>query len=486
MKTIPFLTLSIAFMSLLDHLSVAQSTRKTLTAEGKKVTVYTTAEGTNLKLSVTDNLTFTKAIQPLEVEVCVFVNPQKTFQKIMGFGGALTDASAEVFAKMSEKQQDELMNSYYNKETGIGYTMGRTSIASCDFSSNTYNYIENGDKELKTFTVEHDRQFRIPLIKKAIHYAGGKLPILGSPWSPPAFMKSNNDVLHGGSLLPEFSQSWANYFVKFIQSYEKEGIPIFAVSVQNEPMAVQTWESCKYTSEQERDFLKNYMGPTLAKSGFGDKKIIVWDHNRDLLSERASVIFDDPEASKYAWGIGIHWYETWSGGKEMFDNVRNVHEAYPEKNLWFTEGCIESYNINKLNYWPNAERYGNNIINDLNNGLNAYIDWNILLDEKGGPNHVGNFCFAPVHFNTITKELIYTPIFYYIGHFSKFVRPNAHRISTSASRSSLQTTSFVNEDGSIATIVMNKTNDEIKYKLFVGSNMTEVIIKPHAMQTIVY
>jgi glucosylceramidase len=454
--------------------------------EISKVNVYTTAQGTDLKLSLTETTSFQPAKQPLEVETFVFVNPKKTFQSVLGIGGALTDASAEVFAKMTTKQQDEFLKAYYNSKEGIGYSLARTNIASCDFSSATYNYVESGDKDLKTFSIEHDKQYRIPFIKKAITSAGGKLPLLASPWSPPAFMKSNNSVIQGGKLLPEYAQSWANYYVKFIQSYEKEGIPVFAVSMQNEPMATQRWESCIYTAEEERDFLKTYLGPTLKKAGLGNKKIVIWDHNRDLLSHRASVILEDPEAAKYAWGIGIHWYETWTGGKEMVDNVRNVHESYPDKNLFFTEGCVEKFDYSKLQYWPNAERYGNNMINDFNSGLMAYTDWNILLDETGGPNHVGNLCFAPVHYNTKTGELIYTPMFYYIGHFSKFVRPNAKRVSTTVSRSSLLSTSFINEDGKTATIVMNKTDDEIKYKLIVGSKMTELVIKPHAIQTLVY
>ncbi|MBN2487257.1 MAG: glycoside hydrolase family 30 protein [Bacteroidales bacterium] len=454
--------------------------------KGVKASVYTTAKDTELRLSETGPVTFTEAVQPLEVETFVVVNPKKTFQSILGIGSALTDASAEVFALMSEKQQDEFMKAFFDKEEGIGFSIARTNIASCDFSSASYNYVEEGDKELKTFSVEHDKQFRIPFIKKAIEYAGGNLPLMASPWSPPAFMKSNKNVLEGGSLLPEYYQAWANYYVKYIKAYESEGIPVFSISVQNEPMAVQRWESCIYTAEEERDFLKNFLGPTMEKAGLGEKKIVVWDHNRDLLSQRANVIFEDPEASKYAWGIGIHWYETWTGGQEMFDNVANVRESYPDKHIIFTEGCNEKFDYAKLHHWQNAERYGRNMINDFNNGLAAFIDWNILLNEYGGPNHVGNFCFAPAHYDSQKKETIFTPTYYYMGHFSKFVRPNAKRVSTTVSRSSLLGTSFVNPDGTMATIVMNSSASPVSYKLIVGGYMAELQMGPNAMQTIIY
>lgn len=477
--------LILTFLAMLQQIS-GQMKNQTFTVEGRKVNVYTTAENTDLKISLTNNLNFQKAQQPIESEIFLFVNANKTFQTFTGMGGAITDASAEVFAKLSKEKQKELIEAYYSKEKGIAYNFIRTNISSCDFSSGSYNYIAEGDKELKTFSIDHDKQFKIPMIKEAFKTAGNNVLLFASPWSPPAFMKSNNNVLQGGKLLPEYHQAWANYYVKFIKSYEKEGLPVWGISIQNEPMATQRWESCIYTAEEERDFLKNFLGPTMHKEGLSSKKIIVWDHNRDLLSHRASVIFDDPEAAKYAWGIGFHWYETWSGGKQMFDNVRNVYESYPDKNLMFTEGCVEKYDSSRLQFWGNAERYGANLINDFNNGMTAYTDWNILLDEKGGPNHVGNFCFAPIHADTRTGQLIYTPSFYYIGHISKFVKPNAKRVSTTSSRSNLISTSFLNEDGSIATIVMNSTDAEIKYKLYVGASMTELTIKPHAIQTLVY
>jgi glucosylceramidase len=421
-----------------------------------------------------------------ETRIYVFVNPDKTFQTFIGIGGALTDASAETFAKLPEAKQQELLQAYYDTEKGIGYTLARTNINSCDFSSDSYTYVTEGDKELKSFSIDHDKKFRIPFIKRAIAAAGGKLTLLASPWSPPAFMKDNNDMLHGGKLKKEFYQSWAEYYTKFVKSYEKEGIPVWGITIQNEPLAIQKWESCIYYAEDERDFLKNYLGPVMEKEGLGDKKIIVWDHNRDLMYQRANVIFDDPEASKYAWGMGFHWYEDWSGGQQMYDNVGLVHETYPDKNLIFTEGCAKSFNSSLYDYWGLGEKYGRSMINDFNNGTIGWTDWNILLDETGGPNHVKNFCFAPVHADTKTGQLIFTNSYYYIGHFSKFIRPGAKRIISAASRSQLLTTAFINKDGKVAVVIMNQSNKKTTYNLCIGHNAAESVSLPHSIQTLVF
>jgi glucosylceramidase len=425
--------------------------------------------------------------QPLETEAAIIVDASKEFQTFLGIGGALTDASAETFYKLSNKNQERFLEAYYSLENGIGYTLGRTTIHSCDFSTSSYTYIEEGDKELSTFNIEHDKKFRIPFTKRAIKAAGGKLTMYASPWSPPAFMKSTNNMLKGGKLLPEFYQSWANYYAKFIKEYEAAGIPIWGLTIQNEPMAVQSWESCIYTAEEERDFLKNYLGPTLEKEGLGNKKIIVWDHNRDLLFDRASTILNDPEAAKYVWGTGFHWYEDWKDGVPMFNAVHQVNEAYPDKNLIFTEGCNEKYDKSRLdNDDPKlAERYGKSMINDFNNGTVAWTDWNILLDETGGPNHVGNFCFSPVHGNTKTDELTFSSSYYYIGHFSKFIRPGAKRIVSVSSVNSLLTTAFKNTDGSIAIVVMNQSDRNVNYSVALQSKTSQLEIMAHSIQTIV-
>ena len=451
----------------------------------KKVVVYTTAEGTDLRLTATETLTFVDFGQPLETQPCIFVDPTKTFQTFLGIGGAITDASAETLAKLPKKQQDEIIQNYYDINKGIGYSLARTNIHSCDFSSGSYTYVEDNDVALTSFSVAHDREFRIPMIKQAIAAAGGKLTLYASPWSPPAWMKDSKNMLKGGKLLPEFSQFWAEYYVKFIKAYEAEGIPIWGLSVQNEPMATQTWESCIYTGEEERDFIKNRLGPTLHKAGMADKKLIAWDHNRDLIYQRASTVLDDPEAAKYVWGIGFHWYESWTGGGNIYDNVKRVAETYPDKNLIFTEGCAESFKMDKINGWNWGEMYGRSMINDFNNGTVAWTDWNILLDEIGGPNHVGNFCFAPVHADTKTGQIYYMISFYYIGHFSKFIRPGAKRIISSASRGQLLTTAFINTDGKIAVVVMNQSNDKIPYRLWITGQAAEVTSLPHSIQTLV-
>lgn len=457
------------------------------TTKDKKATVYTTADTANWRLTNTgSNLTFKEMGQPFENQIMVFVDPDKTFQTYVGIGAALTDASAETFYKLPKETQQEFLKAHFDKKEGLAYNIARTNINSCDFSSGSYTYVQDGDSTLKTFDIAPDKKYKIPFIKEAQQAAGGSFNLFASPWSPPAYMKTNNDMLRGGKLKPEFYNSWALYYTKFIKAYEKEGIPVWGISIQNEPMATQKWESCIYTAEEEKDFLKNHLGPTMHKEGLQDKKIIVWDHNRDLMYQRAQTYFKDKEAAKYVWGIGFHWYEDWSGGTPMYENLKRVQEAFPDKHIFFTEGCAESFNPTRYNAWVLGEEYGRSMINDFNNGMVGFTDWNILLDETGGPNHVQNFCFAPVHADTKNGKLIYTNAYYYIGHFSKFIQPGAKRIISSASRSQLLTTAFKNPDGTVVVIVMNQGDKHTPYYLWINGQAVELDALPHAIQTIVF
>lgn len=369
-----------AIMLSLFAFSVGFAQQKNMAKEAR---IYTTAKNQTEKFALT-KANFQNFPQPTERDICVFVDPDFKYQKISGIGGAITDASAETFYKLPKDKQQEIINAYFGKN-GLNYNLVRTNMNSCDFSSDSYTYVQENDKELKTFNIQHDEKYKIPMIKWAQKTIGKDFKFYFSPWSPPAWMKDNNDMLHGGKLKKEYYQSWANYYVKFIKEYEKRGIPVWGLTVQNEPMATQIWESCIYTAEEEAAFLGKNLGPTLWKNGYKDKKVIIWDHNRDLIYQRATTTLADQSANKYASGIGFHWYETWTKSQPMFSNVAETQKAFPDKFLIFTEGCIEKFNFNEIYDWRLGELYGKNMINDFNNGLSAWTDWNILLDETGGP-----------------------------------------------------------------------------------------------------
>ena len=427
------------------------------------------------------DLRWEPAAQPDPNMDCVVVDPSHGFQTVLGFGGAFTDAAADTYAALPATSQREVLEAYFDPVLGIGYSLGRTTINSCDFSSESYTYVQAGDSRLETFSISHDLRARIPLIRAAFRAAGAPFPLYASPWSPPAWMKDNNDMLHGGSLKPEFADAWARYFVKFIKAYGDQGVPIWGVTVQNEPLAVQTWESCIFSAGEEAAFVRDHLGPTLRDSGLGGVKIIGWDHNRTQLVERAMVLLSDPQAASYLWGIAFHWYVN-----DSFDNVRVVHEAYPGIHLMLTEACNGPYDPAKVDDWGLAEQYGRSMLNDLNNGAEAWTDWNIILDQKGGPNHTGNFCYAPIHCDTATGTVHRTPAYYYIGHFSKFIRPGARRIVSAASIDALQTSAFQNPTGKVVVIVMNAGNQGRDVCVWTAGRAASTRCPAHSIETLVF
>ena len=448
--------------------------------------LYTTAKETGQRLEFSDAPAFEDFDAFSEDQVIVSINANVRFQKFMGIGGAFTDASAINFSKLSECKQEELLTAYFDSKKGNAYQLGRIPIHSCDFSTKSFTYIEDGDTKLKTFSVAVDRSFKIPFIKRAIARSSRGIAMIASPWSAPAFMKSNKSMLQGGKLLPKYYQPWALYYTKFIKAYQAEGIPIWGITIQNEPAAVQRWESMNYTAEEERDFLKDYLGPTMLEEGLEDIKIIVWDHNRDLATHWGNTIFGDPESAQYAWGLGFHWYETWSGGDSMQSNLAALKESYPDKNLIFTEGCQEEFNLERLHYWPYAERYGEAMIRDFNVGTVGWCDWNLLLDERGGPNHVNNLCFSPIHVDLNSDKLIYLPSYFYIGHFSRFIPIGSIRVSSTSNRSDILTTSFISPDNEVITIIMNKSDKSDCCSVVVGNKQLRLVLPAHSIQTLIY
>ncbi len=381
----------------------------------------------------------------------IAIDSNQEFQEFMGFGGAFTEAAAVTLYELDDNKRQEALNAYFNKKTGLGYTLGRVHIHSCDFALGNYTYIEENDKNLDTFDISHEDKFVVPFIKEATSIVGEDLKILASPWSPPAFMKDTKEMNYGGKLLEQYKDSWAKYYVKFIEEMEKRNIPIWGISVQNEPAAVQSWDSCVYTAEEERDFVKNHLGPAMHNAGYHNKVILIWDHNRDIMVERAATVLADEEANKYIWGVGNHWYVS-----EAFENLSIVKNMFPDKHLLFTEGCVEFGIYGTESRWENAEMYGRNIIGDFNNWSEGFIDWNLFLNEIGGPNHVGNYCEAPIMIDREKKELIYNCSYYYIGHFSKYIKKGSKRISTCLNEEKIYAVGFKNPDNSIVIVIQNE------------------------------
>jgi len=407
----------------------------------------------------------------------ISVDTSRTFQEVLGFGGAFTEASAYNLSRISKKNKEKAIKAYFDPVEGLGYNLGRVSIHSSDFSLGSYSYVEDYDKELKTFSIDRDKWLVIPLIKDAQKYIKDDLLILGSPWSPVWWMKDNKSFVRGGHLLKEYYDTWAKYYTLFIREYEKQGIPIWGISVQNEPQAVQRWDSCIYSGEEERDFVKNHLGPTMEKSGYQDKKILIWDHNRDLIVERAKAVLEDLDAAKYVWGTAFHWY-----GPEDFSEVGKTHQLFPDKHLLFTEGCQEGGP--HFDSWETGERYGRNMIGDFNNYVEGYIDWNLFLDDTGGPNHVNNLCDAPVMMKIFQDKLIFQSSYYYIGHFSKFIKRGAKRVNIEVN-SDLLGVAFINPDKSIVVIVQNQTENEFISLLEIDNQKYNIKFTPRSISTII-
>lgn len=432
-----------------------------------------TAKDTALRLTQTDAF-----LSQGVAECTITVNEKRTYQEMIGFGGAFTESATYTMSRMSKENRDKVLRSYYHPTEGIGYNIGRIPIHSCDFALGNYTYVDEEDTDLESFDISHEHQWMLPFIKDAYAMRGKPIHLLASPWSPPAWMKDNNEMNHGGKLLPEYYETWARYYTKFIKAMQQEGMEIFAITVQNEPAAKQVWDSCEYTAEEERNFVRDYLGPIMEEEGLSDIKIFIWDHNRDIVLERASVVFDDPKASRYVYGTGIHWYVS-----EDFENVGKVHDAYPDKHILFTEGCQEG-GVH-IGAWDTGERYGRNMIGDFNNWCEGYLDWNIVLDETGGPNHVNNLCDAPIIADTQTDKLIFNSSFYYIGQFSKFVQEGAKRIHIEAENTGLLHIAFINPDASIVVVMQNESDRNKTVELQIKGEPFVVTVRARGIGTVV-
>ena len=412
----------------------------------------------------------------------VFVDPARGMQTLLGFGGAFSEAAALTWQQLPPALADELLRAYFDAAQGHGYSLCRVPMGSSDFGLGNYAHAEQaGDFALASFSIERDRRHILPFIHAAqrvvARAAGRPLQLLASPWSPPAWMKTNGAMNMGGQLRPDCRAAWAQCYVKFIQAYAAQGVPIWGVSVQNEPQAAQRWDSCLYSAEEERDFVRDHLGPALHAAGLAQVKIVVHDHNRDTLPQRAATIYADAEAARFVWGAGFHWY-----AGDHFDQVQRLHDAFPSKHLLFTEGCQEGGP--QHGDWALAERYARSIIQDLNHWTVGWIDWNLLLDDEGGPNHVGNYCSAPVLAGAGGSALHRQSSFAALGHFARHLQPGAQRVLCSATHEALECTAAVNPDGSLAVVVLNRSDAALHFSLQVGACSAALQLPAHALLTV--
>lgn len=423
----------------------------------------------------------------------VVIDKNKQFQTFKGFGGALTESVGYVLSTLPEELQKSVLNSYYDEKNGLGYTFARTHMNSCDFSLENWSCLDKKDETLKSFSMERTNKYITPTILAAKKLTGDKLNLVISPWSAPSWMKTNGNMNHGGHIKKEYLGIWANFYVRFLQELKTQNIEVKYLSIQNEPAAVQTWDSCEYSATEEGEFATKYLKPALDKAGFSNVKILIWDHNRDALKERVDETMAVPGAKDAISGIAYHWYQG-----DQFDQVKYISEKYPDKDLIFTEGCVEGGPKNGA--WFTGERYAHNIINDLNSGCNAWIDWNIVLNMQGGPNHVGNYCDAPILADADAKKIYFQSSFYYIGHFSKFIKPGAIRLSctydngwipasiSGRGENLLESVAFKNPDGTIAFVITNRTEADLNFhfKFNDEEKATIYCIPPRSIQTYLF
>jgi len=461
----------------------------------------TSAEGNKLK-ELTD---FTVA----EKKVVLKLDADKTYQKITGIGGSFTESSAYLLNQLSKEKRIEIIDAYFGDD-GAKYSLTRTHMNSCDFSLSNYSYTPTPhDKTLADFSIQEDADDLIPMIRDAIKASSEGFKIISSPWTAPPWMKDNNDWV-GGKLLPEYYEAWALFFSKYLDAYKKEGIDIWGITVENEPLGNgNNWESMHYTAQEMTDFISKYLGPKLASTNHADVKILAYDQNRDHLEEWVNVMYENEASSKYIDGTAIHWY---ASTYEVFPEVlQYAHNKAPNKYLIETEGCVDSeiphwrddawYWSKEATDWgwdwaPEKDkhlhpkyvpvyRYARDIIGCLNNWVDGWIDWNMVLDRQGGPNWFKNWCLAPVIVDPEADEVYYTPLYYTMAHFSKYIRPDAVKIDLSMDNENVIATAVKNPDGTIAIVILNQNEYPVSIQINVENYKENISISKMALQTAV-
>lgn len=423
-----------------------------------------------------EKYTFQLDAQEVENQV-VNLYPDITFQSFEGFGGAITDAAGYVYSLMNEEQRREVIETYFSPEQ-MQYGLVRIHMDSCDFSTEMYEAMSDPrDRGLDSFSFAQTEKYILPMLADAQKAAGKPLKLMLSAWSPPAFMKTNHSRIKGGRLKPEYRDFWADYICRYIEEFQKRGYQVQRISVQNEPNAVQTWDSCLFTAEDEKIFLRDSLHPALLAHGLGHIEVFIWDHNKERIYERVRDTIDESTRGMVA-GAAFHWY---SG--DHFGALDLVRRQYPDLKLITSESCIE------YRFHASDDEFGNNaklaheLMGDLNHGMNAFYDWNILLDERGGPNRVGNWCYAAFMYDTKAKKLNSKLLQRYYYHFSHYIAPGAKRIALSKYTDGLEATAFRNPDGTIAVVLFNGGTEDLPVNLRLDGQLAAFTLEGRTIAT---
>ena len=502
-----------------------------------------------------ENVVFQKR-QASGEKLVVSVDLNDKRQVINGIGTSLTESSAFVLACLPVEKRQELLQEIFG-EKGANFAIVRTHIGACDFSiEGKYSLAEvDGDVMLEHFSLDRDKEGfdkeKYPHIVDAAYdlypfmkdvaairknQSDNEYRIVASAWTAPAWMKDNKSYFepgYGGSLLKEYYQVYADYLVKYLEAYKQEGIDFWGITPCNEPQGNGgQWESMEFTPHSQAEFIGKYMGPTLEKSGFGGLKLLAFDQNTYEMPEWAHVIYADPDANKYTDGMAVHWY---AHTLHPFADIMNeIHNAYPDKIIMHSEGCIDNLGLpawsddpmvdkegfkesdwfKNDDFWWNCNatdfayttpspwwdykfhpkyvpthRYARFIIEGINNWLTGFIDWNIILDKDGGPNHANNFCGAPIMIDTETKDIYFTPAYHVLKQLSRTIRPGdvaLHAVSSDGeNKDNLFVSATINQKGEVVVNMLNIIKEPITFDLKLGEYVATVTAPANSLQTIV-
>lgn len=386
----------------------------------------------------------------------------------------------------------------------------------------------------------------LPMIKEAIEIKNqqkdNELRIVASAWTAPPWMKDigeyyikgtpeNNYQGTGGKLKPQYEETYADYLIKYLEAYNSDGVKIWGITPVNEPHGNNgQWESMHFTPESQNHFIKTYLGPKLVANGYNDAKLLIYDQNRDGLEQWADVILSDEETTKYVYGSAVHWYE--STNKVYEDVFERVNSKFPDQAIIHAEGCIDdlgkdapggildplrfketewfdndsfwwnenatdwaysatwqSVNMEEHPIYTPVHRYARNIIVSIDHWLRGWIDWNVVLDQRGGPNHAGNFCGAPIMIDTESKQIYYTPIYYILAQFSRTIRPGDKAVKTDKildglDSDALHACATINDSNLLTVQLLNTTKEPLEFSLQIDDQYAVVKMVPNSVQTV--